>query len=183
MMTLKGPCNFTYHAANHSGPRDTSKLKWVVIHSAESTNAAGVAVYFSRESTEASTHLAVDDTSCFRMLADSITPWGASGANYNGLHIEICGYARWTLKEWMTHAMMLNRAAYRTAVWCNRYNIPPRWVGPIGLRLGRKGITTHVDVNKAFKKGSHWDPGPNFPKEWFLGRVKAYLKEIKENET
>jgi len=73
---------------------------------------------------------------------------------------------------------MLNRAAYKVAVWCFHYKIPTRWVGPIGLRIGRKGLTTHKDVNDAFKNGSHWDPGPGFPKDLFLQMVKKHLGDI-----
>lgn len=58
------------------------------------------------------------------------------------------------------------------------YGIPLRWVGPLGLRLGRKGVTRHMDVTKAFPGGSHTDPGPNFPKDVWMKYAQGYLREI-----
>jgi hypothetical protein len=172
-------------AANDSGPRRASDIRWVVVHSAEASDddgkdrtAEGVASYFSRPSTQASTQLAADRDSCVRMLPDLVIPWGASGANRNGLHIEICGRAAWTQAQWMQRQPMLDRAAYKVARWCWQYRIPRRWVGPTGLKLRRAGITTHADVNKAFRKGSHWDPGPGFPRAFFLERVVYWHERI-----
>ena len=183
-----GPCTQGPRAANDSGPRKASQIKWAVIHSAEAsddsgadTTAEGVANYFARPSTQASTQLAVDRDSCVRMLPDLVIPWGASGANTNGLHIEICGRAGWGREEWLQHSRrpMLDRAAFKVAKWCYHYRIPVRWVGPTGLKLGRKGLTTHKEVNDAFQNGSHWDPGPDFPRAEFLALVKKHLAAIK----
>lgn len=183
-----GPCTQGPRAANDSGPRKASQIKWCVIHSAEAsddsgadTTAEGVANYFARPSTQASTQLAVDRDSCVRMLPDLVIPWGASGANTNGLHIEICGRAGWTREQWLDHSRrpMLDRAAFKVAKWCYHYAIPVRWVDVAGLKTGRKGLTTHKEVNDAFQNGSHWDPGPDFPRAEFLALVKKHLAAIK----
>lgn len=175
-------------AAHDSGPRKASQIKWAVVHSAEvfddtgaDTTAEAVANYFARPSTQASTQLAVDRDSCVRMLPDLVIPWGASGANTNGLHVEICGRAGWTRAQWLTLARrpMLDRAAYKTAMWCYRYEIPVRWVRPTGLELGRKGLTTHSDVEKAWPSSGHWDPGSGFPRDLFLQLVGKHLAAIK----
>lgn len=185
-MDLKAACKQGPRAANDSGPRKASQIRLIVIHSAEAadsfgadTSAEGVANYFSRASTQASTQLAVDRDSCVRMLPDLIIPWGASGANYDGLHVEICGYARWTRSEWLERLPMLRRAAYKVARWCYMYDIPPRWLSVASVKGGRyKGLTTHADVNAAFKKGVHWDPGAGFPRDSFREWVKGYLADI-----
>lgn len=182
-----GPCTKGPRAAHDSGPRKASDIKWAVIHSAEAaddivpdTTAEGVANFFARPSTQASTQLAVDRDSCVRMLPDLVIPWGAAGANSNGVHVEICGRAAWTRAQWLDgkRQQMLDRAAFKVAMWCFHYKIPTRWVGPVGLKLGRAGLTTHADVNTAFRRGSHWDPGAGFPKDWFLARVKNHLADI-----
>lgn len=186
MATIKGPCTQGPRAANDSGPRKAKEIRLIVIHSAEAadsfggdTSAEGVANYFSRSSTQASTQLAVDRDSCVRMLPDLVIPWGASGGNHDGLHVEICGYARWTRSEWLERPMMLRRAAYKVAVWCYQYHIPPRWLTVASVKGGiTKGLTTHADVNAAFKKGVHWDPGKGFPKDLFRTWVREYLAEI-----
>lgn len=186
------PCTQGPRAANDSGPRRAADIDLVVIHSAEAADssgsdstAEGVANYFARRSTQASTQLAVDRDSCVRMLPDLIIPWGASGANHDGLHVEICGYARWDAETWLskTNRPMLDRAAAKAAKWCWQYKIPRRWLSVAELRAGRRGLTTHAEVNAAFKKGSHWDPGPGFPRRWFLERVRGYYAQIQKERT
>lgn len=181
------PCTQGPRAYHDSGPRKASSIRLIVIHSAEAadslggdTSAEGVANYFARASTQASTQLAVDRDSCVRMLPDTVIPWGAKGANSAGLHVEICGYARWSRAEWLERPTMLRRAAYKVARWCWMYGIPARWVSINALRAQTaRGLTTHVDVNRAFKGGSHWDPGPGFPRDTFLEWVREYYTQIK----
>lgn len=182
---MYSPCKVK-RAANDSGTRDTQYIKRVVIHSAEGTSAAGVASYFARPTTRASTHLAVDDKECWRMLPDNKVPWGASGANYTGLHIEICGYARWSPAEWKRHKRMLDHSAYLCALWCKKYDIPARWLKDEDIKGPKKGFTYHAQVNRVYKKGSHWDPGPGFternPTFWvrsyFIHKVRQYLRRM-----
>ena len=169
---------FTRRAANDSGPRSRSQIKWVVLHSTEGGTAESVAAYFSRPSTKASTHIVVDDKECWRMVPDLVIPWGAPGVNTGGLHIEQCGYARWSRAEWLAHSATLDRSAATAARWAHMYGIPLRWVGRWGLKLGRKGVTTHSEASRAFTPGGHTDPGPGFPKDVWMARAKAYLKQI-----
>jgi len=173
-------CQQGPRASKDSGFRRAKDIRWIVVHSAEGTSAGGVAAWFARKNATASTQLAVDDSKCIRMLPDLIVPWGAPGANENGVHVELCGYARWSRAEWLSHMDMLQMAAYRCAVWCHAYKIPPRWLHRWHLRVGRvRGITTHNEVSLAFRKSNHWDPGQGFPRDVFLKLVKVHLKEIK----
>jgi hypothetical protein len=68
---------------------------------------------------------------------------------------------------------MLGRAATLVADVCRRRVIPVRWLVASDLLAGRHGITGHVEVSKAYGKSDHWDPGPGFPVERFLGLVRA----------
>ena len=172
-------CDGRYRASRTSGTRPVSDIKWVVVHSTEGGSALSVAQMFHRQDARASTHLVVDQFDCYRMLADTDVPWGAPGANRNGYHIEICGFAQWSRVVWLAHDPTLRRGAYKAAQRCVRYGIPARWVGPLGLWLGRKGLTTHADVTKWQKTyGGHTDPGANFPKDVYLSYVKLYVKEL-----
>ena len=170
------PCKYR-RAAHDSGPRQASAIDLVVIHSAESTSAAGVASYFAGGA-QASTQLAVDDKECWRMLPDLVIPWGAPGANSDGLHIEMCGYAAWSKDEWLAHMDMLERAAVKAAKWCWQYKIPRRWLTIEELKADRRGFTTHVDVNAAFRRSDHWDPGYGFPRLKFLQLVRKWYAVI-----
>lgn len=191
-MTLAyGPCTQGPRAAHGSKPRKASDIRWAVIHSAEASDSIGsdhtaeaVARFFADGSDpdRASTQLAVDRDSCVRMLPDLVVPWGAPGANANGVHVEICGRATWSASTWLskTNRPMLDRAAFKVAMWCYHYDIPRKWVGPVALRNGTPGLTTHADVSKAFVGSGHFDPGPNFPKTLFLDLVKKHYAAIKE---
>ncbi len=164
-------------ARHDSGARSKKAIKWVVLHSTEGGTAESVARFFAT-SAQASTHLVVDDKECWRMVPDLVIPWGAPGVNTGGLHIEQCGYARWSRAEWLAHGHTLDRSAAKAAQWCRKYGIPLRWVGPLGLKLGRKGITTHNDASKAFTAGGHTDPGPGFPRDVWMSRAKSYLADL-----
>jgi NAD-dependent dihydropyrimidine dehydrogenase PreA subunit len=170
-------CRRDYKAYRTSGYRPQGAVKWIVLHDTEGGTAKSIARYFASSTAGGSTHLVVDDEECYRCLSNDQVPWGAKGANYAGFHIEQCGYARWTDGTWRTHMKMLRRAAYKTALHCKRFKIPVRFVDAQGLLAGRKGITTHVECSKAFG-GSHWDPGPGWPKALFMGLVRAYYTQL-----
>jgi hypothetical protein len=175
---IKKPCDTSYRAVRTSGVRDPKSIKWVVVHDTEGGSAKSVALMFSRDDAQASTHLVVDELECYRMLDNKDIPWGATGANTKGFHIEHVGFARWTRGMWLDHDVTLRRGAYKAALHMVAWDIPARWVGFIGLRLGRKGLTTHADVSKAWPGSGHTDPGPEFPKDVYLQYVKEYIAEI-----
>ena len=70
---------------------------------------------------------------------------------------------------------MLDRSTTLAADICKRYGIPVVWLNPADLLAGKRGITSHNNVSKAFKKGSHWDPGEGFPIELYLNAVRKKL--------
>lgn len=176
---IKQACDQSYRATRTSGVRSPKSIKWIVVHDTEGGSAKSVALMFSGQNAKASTHLCVDEVACYRMLDDKDIPWGAPGANTAGYHIEHVGFASWTRAQWLAHDTTLRRGAYKSAIRCVSYGIPARWVGPLSLRLGRKGLTTHADVSKwKGTPGGHTDPGANFPKDVYLNYVKQYIGEI-----
>ena len=183
MALITAPCSTAYRAAHNSGKRPLTAIKWIVLHSTEGATAEGAASWFANPSSEGSAHLVVDENDCFRCLDNDEVPWAAPGANYNGFHIEQAGFASWTRTEWLVHDKELRRAAFKAAVHAKAFGIPLRWVGPIGLRLGRKGLTTHRDVSYAWpilarKAGFHTDPGVNYPKDRLLAYAQSYLSSL-----
>jgi N-acetylmuramoyl-L-alanine amidase len=156
-----------------------SAIKWVVMHDTEGGSAKGIAAYFQRAPTKdtGSTHLVIDDTSCYRCLRDNQIPWAAPGANTNGFHIELCGWAKWTSLVWSSHRAMLNRAAYKTAWHCKKFGIPPYFIKADALMKGTRGVTTHAECTKAFG-GSHTDPGAGWPRWWFMRRVRHHYDAL-----
>jgi N-acetylmuramoyl-L-alanine amidase len=131
-----------YPASRTSGRRPLSAIKWIVLHSTEGGTAASVARYFKGPSASGSTHLVVDDVECQRCLPNSARCWGAKGANLNGFHIEQCGFARWSSDVWKSHRATLERAAYKTALHCDKFGIPPVFCNAADLEAGTPGHDT-----------------------------------------
>lgn len=172
-----GPCK-QRRARHDSGPRRASAIRQIVIHDTEGGTARSVAAFFATTA-QASTQLVVDERECYRCLPDLTIPWAAPGANTSGLHVELCGFAHWTLAEWMEHRSTLDRAAYKCARWAFAYRIPRRWLTVAELRAGARGFTTHADASIAFPPNDgHHDPGPHFPRAMFLARVRDHYRAI-----
>lgn len=95
--------------------------------------------------------------------------------------IELCGRASQTHEQWLDEKSlpMLNLAAARVAERCKRFALPVLYVDYLGLRAGKRGITTHDDVSRAWKQSTHHDPGPGFPLDDFIEAVRiAHAKLI-----
>lgn len=176
-MKITAPCSRKYTAAHCSGTRPVSVIRWVVLHSTEGDTAAGAASWFQNPASRGSAHIVVDDDTCFRTLNNDQVPWAAIGANVKGFHIEMAGHAAWTRAQWLAHDRELHRCAFKLALHCKVFGVPLRWVGPLRLRAGWKGVTTHADCTKAFG-GDHTDPGPNFPKDVLMRYARDYYTAV-----
>ncbi len=179
---LKLPIPFL--EARHYTPAHRTACDLVVLHSMESAElqrtAENVASWFAGSSApKASAHYCVDADSVIQCVHDEDIAWAAPGANARGLQVELAGRAAQTAEQWADDysAAMLSRAIELVELLCRRWSIPARHVGVDGLVLGHRGITTHAEVSRVFKRSTHTDPGPGFPLEWFVGRVSARLAE------
>jgi hypothetical protein len=77
---------------------------------------------------------------------------------------------------------MLRRSANIAAGIVLRWGIPLQFVDAAGLKRGKRGVTTHHECVLAFG-GSHHDPGPGFPMDYYLGLVRESLDEVTPVET
>jgi hypothetical protein len=176
---IKSPCRRDFYPAfRKSGTRPISAIKWIVLHSTEGGTAESVARYFKSPSARGSTHLVVDDQECQRCLSDVTIPWGGTGSNHGGFHIEQCGFARWSTVIWKSHLNTLRRAAYKTALHCEKFGIPAVFLKAADLGAGKRGVTTHREVEKAWPSSGHTDPGLGWPRFLFMALVRRYLKEM-----
>jgi hypothetical protein len=201
---LRSPCDRRYMPAFHSsGMRALTDVYWVVLHDEEAPTAAGAANYFRSPSSGGSAHLCLDETVCYRCLANDVVPWGASSApalaaNKHGFHIEQAGYAAWLPGRWLVHRGTVERAAYKTALHLRVFKLPALWRTAddlvSGVRSGTpaRGITTHREITLASKRldpahawqYTHTDPGRFYPRALFMQRVRAFRAELdKETDT
>ncbi len=172
---LAATCSTEFTAHNHAGKRDTSTLRWIVVHDTEGDTARGAASWFSQttpisEGGPGSTQIVVGEDGCYRTLSDDVVPYGAGGhANAIGLHVELAGHSSLTRDQWLARSATLRRAAAWLATWSSAYGIPLTFVDAAGLLRGESGVTTHAEVSKAFPSDTnHTDPGKNFPMDALL---------------
>ena len=175
---IESNCGTQFHARRNSGKRPLNQIWWVVQHSTEGPTARGAASWFSNPASQGSAHRCMDNNECYRTLGDDEIAWGAPGANYHGLHNEQAGYAKWTTLIWSKqHRLLLERDAYKTAIDCRKYKIPPYFRVAVKLKQGIKGVTTHWECTQAFG-GSHYDPGKGWPRYYFMLRVRYHYKRL-----
>ncbi len=151
----------------------------VVMHTmeiAERKDAAEIcARWFQSRASMVSAHYCVDADGIVQCVLEKNIAWHARGGNADSIGVELAGFARQTREEWGDDYSdaVLRRAATLVADVVRRRSIPVRWLRASDLVAGRRGITGHVEVSRAFGKSDHWDPGPGFPIEEFLGQVRA----------
>lgn len=151
----------------------------VVMHTmeiAERTGAARIcARWFQSRVSKVSAHYCVDAETVIQCVREKDIAWHARGGNADSIGVELAGFARQTARDWEDDYSLavLFRASSVVADVCRRHRIPVRWLVAGDLVAGRRGLTSHAEVSRAFGKSDHWDPGPGFPIEEFLRRVRV----------
>jgi len=154
-------------------------IDFVVVHTMEVAEwpgaAESVARWFARSESKVSAHYCVDADSVVQCVRERDIAWHARGGNARSIGVELAGRAGQGPDGWGDDysRAVLDRAAAVVADVCARHEIPVRWVRAAGLLQGRRGVTGHVEVSRAFHKSGHWDPGPAFPALRFLELVRA----------
>jgi N-acetylmuramoyl-L-alanine amidase-like protein/putative peptidoglycan binding protein len=178
------PHTIPFVEARHYNRTPRAIVDLIVLHCMEApeaaTQAEQCAAFFATLGPDhvASAHYCVDSDSVVQCVPDHCVAYHAPGANKYGLGIELAGYARQSRLEWLDTfgVRMLWLAAQLTARKCAERNIPVVYL-PAAKLLGPRprGITTHCEVNRAFKKSDHTDPGPGFPIDYFIEHVEVAM--------
>lgn len=151
------------------GSRTPSEISCVVIHDTEGTTASGGAHTLTTR-TDASTQLVCDDSVTYRIVPELTVPCGVRDVNSWTLHIEQAGIASWSERTWRTKVKTIQRAAFWTAFWMKKFDIPAHFLTTPEINAGkRKGYTSHNNLSlSSVSSSTHTDPGPNYP--WALFR-------------
>lgn len=153
----------------------------VVIHTMEVAETRGaaeaVARWFASPEAAVAAHYCVDSDSVVQCVREQDVAWHARGGNERSIGIELAGRAGQGAAGWEDEysGAVLVRAARLTAGICARHSLPLRWLQAADLRAGRRGLTGHGEVSRAFGRSDHWDPGPWFPVARFLALVRGRL--------
>jgi hypothetical protein len=162
----------------------TGPTLWLVNHTSEggegTDSAEGLARFIGTPSSggNVASYQAVTDTDEIEQLVgDDYRSHHAAGANDKGLGLCYPGKAAQTRDQWFdgVTGAYLEQGARWLADKCRKYNIPPVRVYADDLRADRPGICGHNDVRLAFGQTTHTDPGPNFPWDWVIARVRQLL--------
>lgn len=171
-------------ARNFTKGRDGT-VDVLVIHAMEAAErpdtAEAVARWFAgADAPQASAHYLVDANSIVQGVRDSDVAWHAPGANHNGLGFEHAGYSAQRSREWNDRysRAMLGRSARLVAAKCRQYGIPASWLFPADLLGARRGITSHWNVTRAFRRSDHTDPGTSFPVDDYILLVRRVLRSM-----
>jgi N-acetyl-anhydromuramyl-L-alanine amidase AmpD len=179
-------------AAKHFKRTNGRNVQYVVMHTMEApekgSTAEGVANYFARGSVVASAHYCIDSDSIVQCCQMRDVAYAAPMCNHNGVQIELAGYAKQSAADWsdpFSDRMLKNAAALCALIICPKYDIAVQYVSAKQLAAAHAaentkltGFTKHADVSAAFKRSTHWDPGPNFP----MGRFLGYINAAKDRE-
>lgn len=159
------------------------RSKWIVLHTMETDEHGSIAEnigagWFTNPAALASAHYCVDNDSIVQGVNEGDYAW-ASGpiGNVGGIQIEMAGRASQTRAQWLDDysRAMLERTAALVADICTRQGIPVRVLTDEQVARGEAGITTHAALARVFRETNHTDPGPDFPWDWFMERVRAHV--------
>jgi N-acetyl-anhydromuramyl-L-alanine amidase AmpD len=181
-MAPRYPGNSTFlEAAQYTrAPGSNGTVVRIVIHDMEiperPDTAEACARMFHTTTAQKSAHFCVDNNSCVQCVDVDRRAWHAP-PNRGSVGIEHAGFAGQNLTSWLDAygRAMLDVSARLVAWLCGTLEIPARWMTVAQVRAGERGICTHADVSAAFRQTDHTDPGGAFPKDYYLGLVKAYL--------
>lgn len=169
------PARYSLH------PTTPRKIDLLVIHAAEVRESMAAAEwlmkYCANNDRVASWHYAVDGDSITQSVVEADVAYHAPGANSNGIGVELAVPGMPSARQWADPycQSMLTLASWLFAGLCARHKIEPFYVDASGLLEKRRGITTHAQVSLAFKRSDHMDPGPDFPMEAFVAKIKSRL--------
>ena len=168
----------TYTPAHYYAGRK-KELRLVVIHTMEAPEGAqtaeNIAAYFASGDVVASAHACVDQDSLVVCLPPTATAFAAPGANADGYQIEHAGYASQDAAGWADAASqaMLRLSAAHAREIALAAGIPLRHLSDDELAAGAAGFVGHDQVSRVYKRSDHWDPGPAFPWDQYMGLVNG----------
>ena len=114
-------------------------------------------------------------------VGTNLSSWSVGAANDGSINLCFAGSTvNWSTDEWMQQSGAIDVAAYIAVRDCVKYGIPLRTMPPPynGFGPGSWGITDHQFVTDVIGWGTHVDCGPNFPWNYFTGRIDYWASQL-----
>lgn len=181
---MSDPFTGAVWSPNRYHPRSAGVPRWIAVHTQEGGRTArDLAAFLAASASQVSYHAVNDDRELLKCVAEDDAPWAAAGANNYAFHV--CGagtYSAWSRGKWLetdasdgkNEDLELTNTAKIVAWWCDKYRIPPVWIGGGSIPpWGRDGVCGHMDFG--LWGGGHHDPGLNYPRDELMRRVNLLL--------
>jgi N-acetyl-anhydromuramyl-L-alanine amidase AmpD len=163
--------------------RKSGQPRVVFIHTTEGSegrsSAEDGAAYDARRTDGTSTHFFVDqDSTIQEVLTTDESHAARTHGNDVGIQIEVCGKAGQSVTQWADAASAgaIEQCAKLAVALRKKYpgRFPLINLTPAELRANGTGFAEHKDATLAWPadKGTHEDPGPNFPWSKLFARIK-----------
>lgn len=171
MRPRKPPIAVKYQVATH-GPQQPLRI---VLHDTESHDHAGlgditgISAFWQRQGQGLGSHFIIDAEGHIGQgcTSNHIT-WAVAGHNTGSIHIELIGFAKFSMAGWLRRRKQLGALVALLAYLCDRWNIPAR-------ASTERGIARHADFHDVPAGMYHSDPGKGFPFRRVLRRVRRRL--------
>lgn len=145
-----------------AGRRVDLIVEHLMVTAETSDKAEWCADYFASPSApQASAHYCRDDNSIVQGVRDEDVAWAAPGANSDGIQIENAGTLQ-SAVQWDDAYSKALLSGELEARLVTKHGIPVIWRDAADLRNGKRGITDHWEVTKAFGLSTHTDCGQGF---------------------
>lgn len=146
-----------------------------ILHATQSPEQTGaaraVANYFANlpSTNKASAHVVVDNAETIECVAPGNTAFAVPNANADGYSIEQVGYSEQDEIDWSDpySVKVIERAANVAREASAMFGLPLQWLDEDHVAAGVLGWTDHATCSRALG-GSHWDPGPAYPRDHFM---------------
>lgn len=173
-------------ATNYAKARQGYRPLWFVVHCTDTDYAddypTSLGRYWANTDTSVSVHFCCSDTQTRQYVSCEDTAYQCRNpGNLRGIGVEMAGRSTWTRNEWLAHKPMLRRTAQLCAQVSLAYGLKttPARLSDQALRARVSGLTCHADMTRVFA-GTHTDPGPAFPWDYFGSELAIALAPVED---
>lgn len=167
----QGPPNGYSHVA-------TDKKYLAVHNTSNPTSSAQNEADYARVRTDnVSSHYYADKIEVIQSLDTRYCAWhaGSSSGNTRAISYEICGLNSWTRAQWLARVDW-DKLATQMAKDCTAHGITVQALTNAQIKAGTMtGVITHKQMGEVWGGTDHTDPGPNFPMDHLIAKIKEKM--------